>query len=259
MNLGGKKKVEVVLTMSSFIIFGSLIYLVYHLIQKRKHRERILPKKIFYPTLIGGLLLFSIASSLTDTSVQDALDKAREENTTLATEIKEFKLTNKTLEKANSKLTEENEKAIGEIKTATEEIEELTLKLADFENFEQELTDEKQAHKENSEALQNEITELKETNTSLASEVESLKGQVASASANTASNVSSSNSGSRSSSDTSSAPSPPPVETPTPEANANVYYKNCTAARNAGAAPVRRGDPGYASHLDRDGDGIGCE
>lgn len=27
----------------------------------------------------------------------------------------------------------------------------------------------------------------------------------------------------------------------------------------AGAAPVRRGQPGYASHLDRDGDGVGCE
>ncbi|HFI0234473.1 TPA: excalibur calcium-binding domain-containing protein [Streptococcus suis] len=39
----------------------------------------------------------------------------------------------------------------------------------------------------------------------------------------------------------------------------SVYYKNCTAARNAGAAPVRIGDPGYAPHLDRDGDGIGCE
>ncbi|MGO2845558.1 MAG: GmrSD restriction endonuclease domain-containing protein [Brevibacterium aurantiacum] len=39
----------------------------------------------------------------------------------------------------------------------------------------------------------------------------------------------------------------------------SVYYKNCTAVRDAGAAPVRRGDPGYASHLDRDGDGIGCE
>lgn len=38
-----------------------------------------------------------------------------------------------------------------------------------------------------------------------------------------------------------------------------AYYANCTAARAAGAAPVRRGDPGYASHLDRDNDGIGCE
>lgn len=36
-------------------------------------------------------------------------------------------------------------------------------------------------------------------------------------------------------------------------------FKNCTAARDAGAAPVYRGQPGYASHLDRDGDGVGCE
>lgn len=36
-------------------------------------------------------------------------------------------------------------------------------------------------------------------------------------------------------------------------------FRNCSEARAAGAAPVRRGDPGYARHLDRDGDGIGCE
>lgn len=39
----------------------------------------------------------------------------------------------------------------------------------------------------------------------------------------------------------------------------NVYFANCTAARAAGAAPVRAGDPGYARHLDRDSDGVGCE
>jgi hypothetical protein len=38
-----------------------------------------------------------------------------------------------------------------------------------------------------------------------------------------------------------------------------VSFRNCKAARAAGAAPVRVGDPGYGSHLDRDGDGIGCE
>ena len=37
------------------------------------------------------------------------------------------------------------------------------------------------------------------------------------------------------------------------------YFANCTAARAAGAAPVRRGNPGYGPHLDRDNDGIGCE
>lgn len=38
-----------------------------------------------------------------------------------------------------------------------------------------------------------------------------------------------------------------------------VYYENCTAARAAGAAPIRRGEPGYGSHLDRDDDGVACE
>ncbi|WP_211275298.1 excalibur calcium-binding domain-containing protein [Actinoplanes rectilineatus] len=38
----------------------------------------------------------------------------------------------------------------------------------------------------------------------------------------------------------------------------SVYYENCAAVRAAGAAPIRRGDPGYARHLDRDGDGEGC-
>ena len=36
-------------------------------------------------------------------------------------------------------------------------------------------------------------------------------------------------------------------------------YANCSEARAAGAAPVRRGEAGYSSKLDRDGDGVGCE
>ena len=40
---------------------------------------------------------------------------------------------------------------------------------------------------------------------------------------------------------------------------AAVFYRNCNEARAAGAAPVRRGDPGYGGHLDRDNDGSGCE
>lgn len=55
------------------------------------------------------------------------------------------------------------------------------------------------------------------------------------------------------------APPAPAATQPPPTAAPSTYYKNCTDARNAGAAPVRRGDPGYGSHLDRDGDGIGCE
>jgi hypothetical protein len=38
-----------------------------------------------------------------------------------------------------------------------------------------------------------------------------------------------------------------------------AYYRNCSAARAAGAAPLYTGDPGYGPHLDRDGDGVACE
>lgn len=69
-------------------------------------------------------------------------------------------------------------------------------------------------------------------------------------------------------------PAPPPVPTPRPAdplppadnpppANdnppADVHYANCSEVKAAGAAPIRRGDPGYSSKLDRDGDGIACE
>ncbi|MEU9034206.1 excalibur calcium-binding domain-containing protein [Streptomyces sp. NPDC048352] len=38
-----------------------------------------------------------------------------------------------------------------------------------------------------------------------------------------------------------------------------VYYKSCDAARAAGVAPMRRGQPGYREGLDRDKDGIACD
>lgn len=57
-----------------------------------------------------------------------------------------------------------------------------------------------------------------------------------------------------------------PVEEPTPEPPAQpepapqqAYYSSCREAKAAGAAPLYRGDPGYRSGLDRDGDGVACE
>lgn len=53
-----------------------------------------------------------------------------------------------------------------------------------------------------------------------------------------------------------------PMPEPAPRRQAFVetaYYPNCAAARAAGAAPVRRADPGYSARLDRDNDGVGCE
>lgn len=39
----------------------------------------------------------------------------------------------------------------------------------------------------------------------------------------------------------------------------SASYRNCREARAAGVTPIYRGQPGYAPHLDRDGDGIACE
>lgn len=54
------------------------------------------------------------------------------------------------------------------------------------------------------------------------------------------------------------APTPTPAK-PTKPAAPKVSYANCDAVRAAGADPIRSGEPGYGSHLDRDGDGVGCE
>lgn len=49
---------------------------------------------------------------------------------------------------------------------------------------------------------------------------------------------------------------PQPVSKPVTPAK---VYANCDAVYAAGAAPIRRGEYGYGPHLDRDGDGVGCE
>ncbi len=46
---------------------------------------------------------------------------------------------------------------------------------------------------------------------------------------------------------------------PLPAGGSDAYFANCTAARAAGAAPIRRGEPGYRDRLDGDGDGVACE
>jgi len=38
-----------------------------------------------------------------------------------------------------------------------------------------------------------------------------------------------------------------------------VYFRNCAEARAAGAAPIHRGQPGYRTGMDGDGDGVACE
>ncbi|WP_243400090.1 GmrSD restriction endonuclease domain-containing protein [Arthrobacter glacialis] len=56
------------------------------------------------------------------------------------------------------------------------------------------------------------------------------------------------------------APAPPAMVPAAPLVQApDVFYKNCSAVRAAGAAPIRAGQPGYSTKLDGDGDGVACE
>lgn len=38
-----------------------------------------------------------------------------------------------------------------------------------------------------------------------------------------------------------------------------LHFKNCKEARAKGYKNIKKGEPGYAKHLDRDKDGIACE
>ncbi|RCW72038.1 thermonuclease family protein [Saliterribacillus persicus] len=39
----------------------------------------------------------------------------------------------------------------------------------------------------------------------------------------------------------------------------DIYFENCTAAHAANVTPLYKGDPGYGTHMDGDGDGVACE
>ena len=47
-------------------------------------------------------------------------------------------------------------------------------------------------------------------------------------------------------------------QAPAPAASGK-RYKNCRAVWNELGRPIRSNEPGYGRHLDRDGDGVGCE
>lgn len=55
------------------------------------------------------------------------------------------------------------------------------------------------------------------------------------------------------------APAPTAEAPVAPAPTHPVKYKNCDDVRAHGAAPLYRGEPGYESKLDRDGDGVACE
>lgn len=250
---------EAISSIGLLAFLGSIVFLIYHLIRKVKNRERKLPKKVFYPILIGGFLLFIIVGSVTDTSVQDELEEVLGTNNVLAAENKEAQTLNAKLEGENvklnediTKLTEDNEKLKADSDSLTKELDELTLKFANYDIIEQELKDLQATHEEKTEASGKEITELKATNSTLTSEVDSLKTEVANKSTSSAA----------SSSGGTAAATPPKVTTKTPAAATSAgseSFQNCTELRKKYPNGVASDHPAYQSKMDRDKDGWACE
>lgn len=153
------------------MIFGSVFYLVYHFIRRLKNKERLLPKKKFYSVLIGGITAFVIGLSFTDTTDYVASKELRETNTLLLEENEEFQSKLEVIEEANNKLKES-------ISVAEKDIEDLTLKLDEFDSIEQKLDDLETKYKEETEVSEAIITELEEKNTGLVEKEITLVKQV---------------------------------------------------------------------------------
>lgn len=212
----------------ALIIFAAL-YLIFHFIRNLFSTKYFLSKKIFYPALVGGILLLIGAMVAEDTGTAGKLEEANAKNTELTNEVTALK----------------------------EEIQILTQKVTDAEELNEELEDanatavaEKDSLSSTVATLEEEVSRLTEENETVTAERDSLSQEVASLSSAATNTVSSTLY--ESFDETESIPSSEPSTT-------YGFYDNCSAAQAAGAAPVYAGDPGYGPHLDRDGDGVGCE
>src|SRR5690606_5074034 len=83
------------------IIFA-IIYLIVHYVKRIKDKERELSKKVFYPALFGGFILFAIGVTFLDTGIQEDLDEAIAENEALKAEITDLQKQISDLETTNT-------------------------------------------------------------------------------------------------------------------------------------------------------------
>lgn len=223
-----------VLILIGFLMFVvSIFYLIIHLIKKVSDRSRILSKKIFYSTLIGGLFLFIIGVSFLDTEIQQQLNEALEINNKLTVE-------NNDLKAKIMKLQEDNDQLIIENKKVNEKFEEVVSKITAAENAEQEMKQLQTTFNYEKEALTSEITELKLKNENLQNEVAKLNNQLATKNTNTRT-ASNNTTGTTSSS------------------SGIEYFANCTELRKVYPKGVPSDHPAYQPKMDRDKDGWACE
>ena len=73
------------------LIIFAVLYLIFHFIRSLFSTNYHLSNRIFYPALIGGIFLFTIAMLTEDTGAAQKLEEATANNTKLTNEIAELK------------------------------------------------------------------------------------------------------------------------------------------------------------------------
>lgn len=212
-------------------LFGLLAYGIYSLFTlKKKIPYR---KKVFsYLGIVLGLSLIG-GMSTEDPRIQIQAEydaKLKEQIELTKQEAK------KACETENAEITKKNEEL-------TKQSKELETKLTAADKKYKEIEEEKKK-------LEEKVAQLDKEKSDLLAQNEKLKSAPVATNTPAKSNNTSSGGGSSGGSSNT---------TPAPKPQNNVYYKNCSEVRAAGKAPIYRGQPGYAKHLDRDGDGIACE
>lgn len=204
----------------------SMGYLLYFLFMKVRKKEKIFSKKLFFSTFLGSFLLLAISMQF-DTVPGTQYNEQVKLNKDLQLRVDTLNGELESLKDDMAKISEKNQSILD---AESEQLE-------GFELEKKVLKEEQDKMKDQIATLQNENKDL---STKLANAQKSSQPAASSNNSSTSSGTNNTQSTSASSSQ-------------------NVYYKNCSQVRAAGASPIRTGDPGYARHLDRDGDGIGCE
>lgn len=207
----------------SLAFLFSIGYLLYFLFKKIRKNEGQFSKKLFFSTFLGSFIVLAISLQF---------------DTVSGTEYNEQVKLNKELQLQVDTLN-------GELTSLKDEFTQVSKENQNIKDAENKIIEKSEADKK---VLKEEQSTLKAQIETLQKENENLSTKLAIAQ-KASQTASSSNQGSANNTQ-----STPPAST-----SSNVYYKNCSQVRAAGASPIRSGDPGYARHLDRDGDGIGCE
>jgi len=201
-------------------------YLLYFLFMKVRKKEKVFSKKLFISTFLGSFILLAISMQF---------------ETVPGTQYNEQVKLNKDLQLKVDTLNDELESLKDDMVKVSEESQ----RILDAENEQLEGFElEKKVLKEEQDKMKDQITTLQNENKDLSTKLANAQksSQLATSSDNYSTSSGTSN-----------------TQSATASTSQDVYYKNCSQVRAAGAAPIRTGDPGYARHLDRDGDGIGCE